>query len=288
MEYQFNYKGFNYYCIVQKSEFRKCNPIVVLGGAFQSMQSYNKHLEQYSQMSDVVLVDLPGTGKSDVLPHEFGIDFLVSTLHHMIEKLNLSCVELVCASYGTPIGIVFANTFPHMVSKLVLIGTMKAFPPHRRKQVERSFGIMKYDMLDFSENILNILMNYEKQQHIRRFSSVNKVLRKIVENTHEDGKLKYEANSLRLLHFSPSASVFDFETPTLVFTGEHDSFTHPDFCREVASSLRNSVFTTIKDSDHLCNIEQFLITNNLIAAFLMNNDLTTIDGINRVEKFSSN
>jgi len=288
VEYQFNYSGFNYYCIVQQSEFRKCNPIVVLGGAFQSMQSYNKHLEHYAQMSDVVLVDLPGTGKSDVLPHDFGIDFLVSSLHHLFEQLQLKCVELVCASYGTPIGIVFANTYPHMVSKLVLIGTMKAFPPHRRKQVELSFATMNRNMLAFADSILEILMNYEMQQNIKRFSSVNKVLRKIVENTLEEGKMKYVANSMRLLNFSPSESVFDFETPTLVFTGEHDSFTHPDFCREMASTLRNGVFTTIKNSDHLCNIEQFRITNNLIAAFLMNNDLNTIDGINSIEKFSSN
>jgi len=288
-EYQFNFEGFNYYCTIQKSEFKKCNPIVVLGGAFQNMQSWSKHLEYYVQLADVVLVDLPGTGKSDILPHEYSIEFLASTLHHLLLKLKIDKIEMVCASYGTPIGIIFASTFREMVSKLILIGTMKAFPPHRRKQVEYSFETLSSNnMSTFSNDILEILMNRDRIDSIRRYAAVHKVLSKIVKNTNQDGKCKYVENSKRLLNYTPGENIFSFDAPTLIFTGEHDSFTRPEFCREIASTLKNATFTTIQESDHLCSNEQFAITNKLIAAFLLNNDLNAIEGINKVEIFSSN
>ena len=81
-EYKFNFRGFDYYCLVAKSNDKKCHPIVAISGAFQNMQSWNKYLDFYTQFSTVILVDVPGSGKSDLLPHHYSLDFLADSLFY--------------------------------------------------------------------------------------------------------------------------------------------------------------------------------------------------------------
>jgi pimeloyl-ACP methyl ester carboxylesterase len=42
-------------------------PIVFLSGAFQTMDSWARFAKAFTPLTTVVLVDLPGTGRSDVL-----------------------------------------------------------------------------------------------------------------------------------------------------------------------------------------------------------------------------
>ncbi len=287
-EYKFNFNGFNYYCIITKSGNKKCNPIVALSGAFQNMQSWNKYLEYYTQFSTVILVDVPGSGKSDILPHEYDLDFLVSSLFELFQHLNIKKAELLAASNGTPIGIVFTDKYPELVSHLALIGTMKNFPSHMLKQTENTFTrIYNNEMDKFAEEVLNIIMNVNKKENIKRYSAVRRVLFKIIERLDEEGRLKYIENTKRLIYLEKSDYNFTFKSPVLVFTGENDSFTKPEYCKEISTSFENSIFTTIKDSDHLCNIEQFNYTNNLIMKFFLNKLGNSIEGCNEIE-FSSN
>lgn len=59
--------------------------------------------------------------------------------------------------------------------------------------------------------------------------------------------------------FLPLTTVILSDSPkvrSLVFTGEYDIFTRPVMCREIAAAICNSVFTTIRNADHLFHIEQ--------------------------------
>ena len=95
-------------------------PVVFLGGAFQSMDSWRSFANVFAPLSDVVLVDLPGSGAADPLPPEFGLDFLAEALEKVFDRLELRPAFLVCASYGSPIGYRFAQRFPDRTSHLVL------------------------------------------------------------------------------------------------------------------------------------------------------------------------
>jgi pimeloyl-ACP methyl ester carboxylesterase len=61
--------------------------------------------------------------------------------------------------------------------------------------------------------------------------------------------------------------------PTLVFTGEHDTLTPPRLGRGVAASLPGSVFTTVRDADHLVHMECIDEFTDLLSRFLTDQPL---------------
>ena len=72
----------------------------------------------------------------------------------------------------------------------------------------------------------------------------------------------------RLLHHEPLDLGAAPAVPALVFTGEHDVYTRPELCHEVASAFESATFTTIRSADHLFHLECFDATLALVAWFL--------------------
>lgn len=61
--------------------------------------------------------------------------------------------------------------------------------------------------------------------------------------------------------------------PTLCFTGEHDPYTTPARCNELAEKLPNASFTSLRNTDHLFHVDKPKETISLITQFL--DQLTT-------------
>ncbi|MFC2136821.1 alpha/beta fold hydrolase [Bacteroidota bacterium] len=280
----YNYNGFNYHYLIAKSKNAKCNPIVALSGAFQNINTWNRYLDYYTQFSTVILIDVPGSGKSDILPNYYDLEFIAISVYDLFQHLNIKKAELLAASYGTPIGIIFANKYPNLLSHLALIGTMKRFPNHMIKKVENTFvRIYNNEMDKFANEVLNIIMNIEEKDKTRKYRAVRRVLFKILTELNNDDRSKYIENTKRLIYHKEIDYKYIFESPVLVFTGENDYFTKPEYCKEIALLFKNSVYTTIKNSDHLCNIEQYNYTNNLITSFFTNKLTGNIEGCNDIE-----
>jgi pimeloyl-ACP methyl ester carboxylesterase len=196
----------------------------------------------------------------------------------------LKKAEIIAISYGTPIGIVFSNKFPEFVSHLVLIGTMKKFPPHMIIRAEHTVSLLRRNqMQQFADEVLDCIMNYYKENDINRFDVIRRILYRNLENMNKNEQTNYIENTRRLLYHREIDENFNYYSPALVFTGEYDCFTKPEYCREIAWLFEKAIFTTVKNADHLCNIEQFDLTNNLIECFLLNKDLKKLPGCNKVE-----
>ena len=65
---------FGYHSNIKHEE----NCVLLLGGALQSMNSWNNYLQRSGENFDSIICDLPGTGESDVLPHDYPIEFLAA------------------------------------------------------------------------------------------------------------------------------------------------------------------------------------------------------------------
>ena len=238
-------------------------------------------MDSYTNLSSVILVDLPGVGRSDTLPRKYDLEFLVKSLYKVFCHLNLEKAEIVAASYGTPVGILFSNNYPDLVSHLTLIGTMKEFSNQMREAAELSVElIMNNNMEEYADVFLNTIMNCKEKGKISRFDAIRRILYYTIMKLSKDDKIKYVENTKRLLEYKGDDFDFKCSSPVLVCTGEYDTFTKPEYCSEIATFFRNSTFVTIKNADHLCNIEQFNYTNNLITSFMLNKSMQNIPGCN--------
>ncbi len=291
------YKGFQYTYIYISSSKPAETPTLFMSGAFQSMQSWQRFARLFIERGKpVILVDLPGTGDADPLPLGFDQHFLADVLKATLDDARIPRVSIVAASYGTATAYCFAQRYPDRVRNLVLGGTMKEIPSHLRSGVAHTLIPLREGRMDqFANEVLGIsgpqkgngLLCTDPSKKVARHKLAKRLLyTQLVNMTPADCR-KYELNTLRLLHHGR----INLEQPprcnTLVFTGEHDCFTLPTYCREIANALTACTYTTVKHSDHLFHIEQFETTSELTFRFSYDLAIHDIPQLNTIEKIGS-
>ncbi|RAP73382.1 alpha/beta fold hydrolase [Paenibacillus montanisoli] len=283
-EVELSLEGFRYYARQIDCENGIQEPILFLSGAFQNMDAWDKFVRYFKDRCAMILVDLPGVGKSDLLPKEYGLDYLVRGVVQTLDHLSIERVKVLSASYSTPIAYEFAKQHPHRVSRLLLAGIMKEIPHASRDGVIRTIEhLQRGDTDKFADDVVNGLINTDPRIEINRRRLVMKLFRSQLLQLSPDLVEKYVANTLRLLTHPPLNIENSPNVPALIFTGEHDLFTKPEYCREIAQSFSNSAYTTICRADHIFHLEQFDVVIQLVDRFFFDAPLDEIPGCNPFE-----
>lgn len=265
-----SYRGYSYHYRLELSgeESGSRPPVIFLSGAFQTMASWRRFVEAFLPSTDVLLLDLPGSGSADPLPPKFGLDYLAEALHRVLQRLDLPPAYLVCASYGSPIGYRYAQRFPGRISHLVLAGVMASIPVHVREPMERAVSLASSGhMKEFAELTLQYLLCRDPDRVVLRRDSVRRALFRSLVRMSDADLLRFVWNTQRLLRHPALELDEPPEVPTLVFTGEHDTFTEPERCRWVADHIPGARFTTIPAADHVFHLQRFDATVDLLHRF---------------------
>lgn len=104
--------------------------MLILHGLFGSLDNWQSLGKQFSETFDVLLVDERNHGRS---PHsaEFSYDLMADDVYELCLSEGLSDIYLVGHSMGGKTAIRFAQKYPHLLSKLVVVDIgVKAYPMH--------------------------------------------------------------------------------------------------------------------------------------------------------------
>ena len=146
---------------------------------------------------------------------------------------------------------------------------MRAFPDERREEAIRSLELLRAGAMEqFAEMVVRSLLCHDPDKEIKRRRLATRLLSTQLKAMPTPFRERYLANTERLLNHPPLDLSKPPSTRTLVFTGEHDVFTTPAHCREIADAIPNSEFTTIPKADHLFHIEHFDATLQLLDRFV--------------------
>lgn len=278
--------GFRYFYRVYPNPESNLAPIVVLGGVFQPMDTLTRYAQYITQFAPVILVDLPGSGDADPLPEHYDVDFLTTALLKVLTTRQTPRVNVFAASYSTPIAYRFGQLHPDKVDRMVLTGIMKGIPSYLVKPVETTLTLLQEGRVgDFANFMTSILTCQDKQKSINKRRLVERIMPSMLKKLSPDHQNKYKQNTLRLLNHPPLALTPPPNISALVVTGQHDPYTTPEYCREIAKSFSNSLYTTIRDADHLCHLQQLQTTMDLITNFFMNRPLESVANCTPIEYF---
>lgn len=259
-------------------------PLVFVSGTFVSSESWYKYAKHFGKKRTVLLAELPGTGEAGYLPERYGMDFLAGSLRHLLDEERLPRVHLVASSDGTAVAYRFAQLYPDRLASLILAGTMHELPQHQRPRIEQSLtSLQKGAMDDFAAHWISALMCPNPGKTIVNRRLAESVLRTGLTRMPAQARAKHASNTQRLLGQSSMELREAPNVRVLVFTGEHDEFTHSDQCRKIASSFPSSWFTTIQDADHLFHVERFETTAALVEQFINEEPLEGIPATNAIE-----
>ncbi len=278
--------GFHYTC--QVYEHPSANtPVFFVSGAFQSMGSWRKFADHFAQFTTVILCDLPGTGASDALPYDFGLDFLAQAMAEVLRKLDVDRVHVVAASYGSPIAYRFAQLYPEAVDRLVLGGVMREIPQDLRASTKQTVvSLSEGRMADFAREVVDGLLCTDPAKTVERRALARRLLVGQLERMSAAEGHRYMNNTMRLLTHAPLNLESAPPVRALVFTGEHDVYTRPEHCREIAEAFDEATFTTITRADHLFHIERFDATLALVDRFLSGQEHEDCDDFGPFEHFT--
>ncbi|MFH8375167.1 alpha/beta fold hydrolase [Streptomyces cyaneofuscatus] len=291
-EHRLAFRGFEYVVRAARAEATdrstSTEPLILLGGSSQDRFSWLRYEKFLLPHTTVLTMELPGYGEADPLPVEHGMDFLADTVHHTTQALSLGSVNVFGACFGAAIALRMAQRHPDSVARLMLGGTAHTTSPEyleaaerwRIMAEERSFDALAQDM------VAQFMAPPDHGTVRRRAAVARLMLRRFASLTERELAMDMVHHERLLTHpwSQPHPKV---SAPVLVFTGEHDTITPPPIGRSVAEHLA-ARFTTIKESDHLVQIERDSELADLMAHFFTDRPLDQLPYLNPVESFTQN
>lgn len=133
MEKSFSYYGANIsYNIVGSG-----NVIVLLHGFGEDSSIFNQQVEFLQDKFQLITIDLPGTGNSDVLPKEsIGIEDYATCVLHVLQHEKIATCILLGHSMGGYVTLAFAEKYSSLLKGFGLIHSSAA-PDNEEKKTAR-------------------------------------------------------------------------------------------------------------------------------------------------------
>jgi esterase len=109
-------------------EVGKGKPFVILHGLFGNSDNWQTHGKRLSEYYRVIMVDLRNHGHSD-WSEDFSYELMVVDLKELFDDLNLQDVILLGHSMGGKVSMLFAQQFPELLEKLIVVDMgVKSYP----------------------------------------------------------------------------------------------------------------------------------------------------------------
>lgn len=212
------------------------NPILLLHGWGQRLESLQPLGELLSPQAQVHLIDLPGFGKSAPLAQDWDtIQYAERILEYMDEQ-GLEQVDLLGHSFGGRVSIRLASRYPLRVRSLVLINSGGL---QRQRSLRQQ---MRAKYIKSLRQLLGIIPVYGaklKEWHSDRFGSrdyknAGKMRGTLVKTVNED--LTAEASQIK--------------APTLLIWGELDAETPIEMGQRYHQIIPKSKLISLPGRDH--------------------------------------
>lgn len=263
-------------------------PVLYTHDVFARMHSRGLSIP-LSDVATHVQVSLPGAGEADDIPADPPPDFFLRALLEVMDEVPLPRVNLVGGSATGPLAYQFARQYPQRVRRLVLVATVaSAAELHRLHAgtVPTAWLEEKRDCVTQADinAVLRLMVDPSPGSPVVRRDAVRDRLTAMFSQMTraEMARLTRRWRALATLSADPGGT---YDGPALVCTGEFDTLTPPEACREFAATLTQSTFATIRQADHMAHLERIDECADLIRRFVTDQPLDGLPYLASLERF---
>lgn len=230
--------------------------IVCISGAKQTMAAWRSFVSHFVADYSVVVFDLPGQGRGQVLSGPPGITFdeQIDVLHNVINETNRNgTVILAAASWGTIISVALAARHPELVDKMIL-GSFGAKPNKAVIEVIREgkelFDTNKTDDIAplMIEKFGQHIPDAHKKQIVEQFRGMS---REQFMSFYDHCEFVEQASDIE--DFIDLGSI---TASTLILSGEFDAILDTDDIEKASSRIPDCEFKMIPGAGHFLHWEQ--------------------------------
>ena len=220
--------------------------VVLLHGWGQNIEMMKPIGDAIQNNYDVIIIDLPGHGKSDEPKYAWNVDDYVECVKQLLDKLEVKNPTLIGHSFGGKTSLLYASKYK--VKKLILFGS-----PYKKEITQLS---LKTKILKTAKKIpvLNKLEGFAKK-HIGStdYKNATPLMRNILVNT---------------VNLDITEQVKKITCPTLIVWGDLDDQVPVEEAYELENLISDSGVVVYENCTHYAYLERLNQTINVINSFL--------------------
>ncbi|MFK7846102.1 MAG: alpha/beta fold hydrolase [Rhodothermales bacterium] len=241
--------------------------VVFVHGAGGSSSIWFKQIRAYSAHFNVLMVDLRGHGKSQVQSrHQRFLNYTFEDISsEVIDVLNLHTIEkahFIGVSLGSIIIRTLSEIAPERVASIVLGGAVVRLDFRSRFLVGVGHVFKRVIPYLWLYSLFAWIIMPRKRHRKSRLLFINEAKKLCQKEFVRWFRLTYEVNPL--LRFFREK---EMPVPTLYLMGEEDHLFLPPV-KSLVSRHKHSILKVIKDSGHVCNVDQPDEFNRLSIDFI--------------------
>lgn len=237
-------------------------PILFIHGWLGSSNEWIHQICYFNSRKHIIILDLPGFGKSDKPKAKYSIDFFSSQILDFLNIIGYNEVILVGHSLGGMIALNIAMKNINLVKKLILISTSASFSQSSKDRFMLYWVnlIFKVTYRKFLKSIVKrIISNTSENKEFKKlYSSALKIPKSVVLSTFSNMTRKFYLNKNKE----------KVSQSTLIIYGSEDRIISKSMFSSLDDLILNSEKIIIKNSPHRVMVHKYMKVNEIIENFL--------------------
>lgn len=225
---------------------KKNKTIVLLHGWGQNIEMMKPIGDAFKEKNDVIIIDLPGFGKSEEPKYAWNLDDYVECIKELLNKEKVKKPILIGHSFGGKISLLYASKYETL--KLVLFGS-----PYKKEIKNESVKLKllkQAKKLVKNEKLVNLAKKHIGSQDYKDSSPI---MREILVNH---------------VNYDITEEVKKIKCPTLIIWGEMDDIVSLDTAYELEKLIDDAGVIVYDNCTHYAYLERLNQTINILDNFL--------------------
>jgi pimeloyl-ACP methyl ester carboxylesterase len=217
--------------------------VILLHGWGGSIKSLESVFQRMIRFHEVLAIDLPGHGMSDLPPNPWGVFEYSEFLRAVMDKFNFIKPHFIAHSFGGRIAIHLAANFPQRVNKLILVNSAGVPPPRSPKNY-------------FKVSLAKVAKFFGKRLG-RAGRAVQNRLYLAIQSKDYSNAGPLRGTFVKIVNEDVTPLLPRIESPTLVIWGENDKDTPLSSGRFMQKLIPGAELFVLRNAGHFSYIDQF-------------------------------
>jgi pimeloyl-ACP methyl ester carboxylesterase len=235
-------------------------PLLFIHGWLGSSLEWAYQLYHFNFKKHIILLDLPGFGKSDKPNINYTIEYFTKQVLDFLKALEYNEIILIGHSFG---GIVSQNITiqrPRIVKKLILISTSAALSSSIKERFLVFWVKIGFKLFytNFLRRIIEQIIPSDNREFNKLYQNTLKLPKSLVLNTFKNMNSKFD--------LKPELDTIS--QPTLIIYGTRDKIISKSMAIDLNDSIPNSELNIIENGSHRVMYNNYASVNELIEEFV--------------------
>lgn len=223
----------------------KAQTVVLLHGWGQNIEMMKPVGDRLTD-NDVIIIDLPGHGKSEEPKEIWALNDFVQMIHELLSSLNVDNPILIGHSFGGKISLLYASKYP--VKKLILFGS-----PFKVKKNPNSLKVKTLKKLKTLPGLNKLAETMKKHIGSEDYRNASPMMRDIM---------------VKHVNTDITEDVKKIKCPTIIIWGTNDAAVPIEDAYELEQLIKDAAVIPYEGCTHYAYLERLNQTVSIIQNFI--------------------